>query len=511
VPSRRYLMMKFAQRHRLALGAFAAIGVSICAGLGVALWQTGVARAEAARAEQVKHFIASIFQQAVPREGTGGVVTASELLSAASLRIDAELASNPRVATELGVIVGEGFSALGEAAKSEAPLRAAVARGVQVHGHQHPTVLWAKVLLADSIDEQDVDASLQLLAGVLPGARAALPGTAMTLSTALYLQSFALAKKNRFDDSIAALQEGITVSEKHLGPTHERTIRSMGLLGNTYGRFGLREQHLRWATLALERASSRQARRPNGLLTTAERWYAEALRANDRPADAIPILRRVVQDQRAFDAAETPRVRNALVQLAVALDGAGQQVEGLQLMREAVAMEAAQNPKDSDDRLAFVGSLAGLLAGAGRSEEALALHERLVAIEKQLGRSNDLYAVHRRVRTVRLLSMQGRFGAAQDAAVDALRSTGEQFPQFRADAHIAAAYSARLQGLPSKALTMAQQALAELGTTNLRPAALAAAHAELGLAQLDMVVDDNYLGRRIDSSELLPVLTCCLT
>jgi hypothetical protein len=26
-----------------------------------------------------------------------------------------------------------------------------------------------------------------------------------------------------------------------------------------------------------------------------------------------------------------------------------------------------------------------------------------------------------------------------------------------------------------------------------------------------MVVDDNYLGRRIDSSELLPVLTCCLT
>ena len=25
------------------------------------------------------------------------------------------------------------------------------------------------------------------------------------------------------------------------------------------------------------------------------------------------------------------------------------------------------------------------------------------------------------------------------------------------------------------------------------------------------VVDDNYLGRRIDSSELLPVLTCCLT
>ena len=32
-----------------------------------------------------------------------------------------------------------------------------------------------------------------------------------------------------------------------------------------------------------------------------------------------------------------------------------------------------------------------------------------------------------------------------------------------------------------------------------------------GAAGLDWVADDNYLGRRIDSSELLPELTCCLT
>ena len=33
----------------------------------------------------------------------------------------------------------------------------------------------------------------------------------------------------------------------------------------------------------------------------------------------------------------------------------------------------------------------------------------------------------------------------------------------------------------------------------------------LGRRQLSWPPGDNYLGRRIDSSELLPVLTCCLT
>lgn len=484
--SRWYTLGKFITRHRLPLGAAAVVLLACTGGAGVALWQARVARAETARAEQVKQFIASIFQQAAPREGQGGVVRASDLLSAAALRIDAELAASPSVAAELGIIVAEGFNALGEPAKSEAPLRAAVARGEQVHGRQHPTVLWAKVMLADSIDEQDVDAALQLLAEVVPGARAGLPGTATTLSTALYLQSYSLAKKNRADESIAALQEGIAVSEQHLGPAHERTIRSIGLLGNTYGRFGRPQEYLRWATLALERTTALKLRRPDTLLTTVERWYAEALRANDRPADAIPILRRVLQDQRTLDAAETPRVRNALVQLAVALDSAGQQVEGLRLMRESVAMEAAQNPRDSDDRLAFVGTLAGLLTAAGRSDEALVLNERLAAIETQLGSTNNLYAMNRRVRQVRLLAMQGRFDDAQAATAQALQSAGDRFAQQRAEVRVAAALSARLQGLPAQSVELAQQALADPGAAGFRPAFLAAAAAEQGLAWLDL-------------------------
>jgi eukaryotic-like serine/threonine-protein kinase len=481
--SRGYVIAKFVRRHRLAVGAFGAVGLSVLIGLGVALWQAGVARAEAARAEQVKQFIASIFKQARPRQGQGGVVTASDLLAAAAQRIESELTSNPRVASELGVMVAEGFNVLGEPAKSEAPLRTAVARGEQVYGRQHPTVLWAKVLLADSIDEQDPQAALRVLADVLPDARAGLPDTAQTLATALYLQSYSLAKGNRQDESIAALKEGIAVAERHLGPAHETTIRSLGLLANTYGRFGQRAEHLRVATQAMERAAMLPVKRPDSTLTAVERWYAEALRNNGRPADAIPILRRVVQDQRTLDAAETPRVRNALVQLAIALDGAGQQTEGLRLMREAVALEAVQNPKDSDDRLAFVGVLAAMLTAAGHIDEALTLNGRLIRIEQQLGNVSDLYMLDRKVREARGLALQGDHEGAARLAVAVAAEAGDDHVQQRAEAWIAGALNARLRGKPAQALT---QALSDPKATGFRITVLAAAAAEEGLAWFEL-------------------------
>jgi eukaryotic-like serine/threonine-protein kinase len=485
-PSWRYRAAKFVRRHRLPLASATVAGASLLTGLAVAVWQANEARAEAARAEQVKQFIASIFQQARPRGGEGGVVKASDLLAAAAQRIESELASNPGVAAELGVIVAEGFTALGEPAKGEAPLRAALARGELLYGRRHPTVLWAKVMLADSIDEQDVEAALRVLTDVLPDVRAGMPDTAKTLVHALHLESFSLAKKNRAQESIATLKEGIAVAEQHLGLAHELTLRSLGLLANTHGRFGQRAEHMRVATQAMERAATLQAKRPDNTLTAVERWYAEALRANDRPADAIPILRRVVQDQRALDAAETPRVRNALVQLAIALDGAGEQAEGLRLMREAVALEALHNPKDSDDRLAFVGTLSAMLTAAGRIDEAMALNGRLADIEQQLGKANDIFVLNRRVREARGLAMQGAFDGAARAAAAAAEQAGDRFAQQRAEAWIAAALNARLRRDPAQALKWAQQALSDPKASGFRIAVLAAAAAEEGLAWLDL-------------------------
>ncbi|MGZ6078172.1 MAG: serine/threonine-protein kinase, partial [Myxococcaceae bacterium] len=119
---------KFVRRNAMAVTTAAAVLLVVGAAAGVALWQARVARAQAARAERVRGFIASILTSATPRTGVGGVVTATDLLGAAAGRIESELSGEPGVAAELGVLVAQSFESLGETAKEEPVLRAAIPR-----------------------------------------------------------------------------------------------------------------------------------------------------------------------------------------------------------------------------------------------------------------------------------------------------------------------------------------------------------------------------------------------
>lgn len=481
--SRWYRFGKFARRNRLPLAAGGAVAVALLVGLGAALWQAREARAEAARAEQVKRFVASIFEQAKPREGQGGAVTAAELLASAAERVETELATQPRVAAELGVMVGQGFSALGEPRRGQTVLRAAVIRAERVHGPRHLLTVHAKMLLAESLNTQDPAAAERLMADLVPGLIAGLPAMAREAVEALSQQSFVIAKRNDAAASYAPLRQAVAIGTQHLGAEHAETIQALGLLSNTYGRFGERALQLEAATEAHRRAQSAfGAQRPSGRLTQIERWYGEALRANDRPADAVPILHQVLADQRVLDAAETPRVGHAIVQLASALDLMGRTHEALPLMRAVVALEAAQNPVDSDDRIAMLGHLANLLTVARRADEAWPLHERAVGLRQALAPSSEIALAVDGVRRSRLLAMRGDAAGAAQAAAGVIERAGAAQPAIAAEGWLSAAFNERLQGRPTLALEAAQRAARVPG---LRLATRAVAAAEVGVAWLD--------------------------
>lgn len=70
-PSRRYRARKFIARHRVAVALSAAITLAILSAFGLALWQTGVARQEAVRANTVRDFVVGLFDAArahLPRD-----------------------------------------------------------------------------------------------------------------------------------------------------------------------------------------------------------------------------------------------------------------------------------------------------------------------------------------------------------------------------------------------------------------------------------------------------------
>jgi eukaryotic-like serine/threonine-protein kinase len=486
-PTWRYRARKFARRYRLPLSAAAMVLASLVAGLGAALWQANVARDQASRAEQSKHFIASILKQAQPRQGSGGAVLATDLLVVAGARIERELASDPQGAAELGVIIGEGLSMLGEPERGETILRTAVARANRAWGPRHSVTLRGRALLAESLGVQKPDEAAQVADALVPDALAGLPDSAETATMALRQQSFQRAKRNEVEPSYAPLKQAIEIAERHLGPNHADTAATLGLLSNTYGRFGEHKMQLATAQEALTRAmAGLGAQRPHLTLTAVERWYAEALRRNDRPADAVPILRRVRDDQRQLDGSDTPRVRNAIYQLGLALAEAGELGEALALLRETVALEARQNGSDdNEDRQNFRAALAVVLSFARRADEALALMPHGAAGPQALPESPALMQMVNHLRYARMLALAGDARIASRVAAEAAQRSDEAHAHSRAEALHIAAFNARLQRRNDEALALAQQAWADSGRPKARPSVQASIAAELAAALIE--------------------------
>jgi serine/threonine protein kinase len=116
----RYRLRKSVGRNRLAVTATALGLAALVSGLGLALWQVDAARlaarradAEAQRAERVKAFLLSVFEQSDPNRSKGEKVTARELLASGARRIGVELAGEPAMQAEMLDAVARSEANLG--------------------------------------------------------------------------------------------------------------------------------------------------------------------------------------------------------------------------------------------------------------------------------------------------------------------------------------------------------------------------------------------------------------
>jgi eukaryotic-like serine/threonine-protein kinase len=501
-PSWRYRTAKFARRHRWPLAGVSVVTVSLLSGLGLALWQAGVARAEAARAEQAKQFVASIFSRAQPRQGVQGTVRAADLLVVAGERIERELGDDPKTAGELGVMIGEGLSRLGEHQRGQSILRNAVHRATKAYGPRHPITVRGRAYLAASLAVEYPEEAARVAEALVPDALAGLPTTIESATAALRQHSFQLAKRDEAGPSYAALKQAVALAERYEGPNHEDTAYTLGLLSNTYGRFGEFELQLATATQALERAlAGLGSQRPHVSLTAVERWYAEALRRNDRPADAVPILRRVVDDQRQLDGSDTVRVRNAIYQLGLAHAEAGEIGESLPLMREALALEARHNSVDNEDRRNYRAAMAVVMGYARRSGEALDLIGRETLPPEALPIEPTLAQVLFHARTARVMALEGDVASARRIAAGVVPRVQGRLAPYRSEALSIEALAERLHGRTEVAYRLAESAWNDPDRGRARPAIQASIAAEWATVLLD----------RGDHARAAPVVQQALT
>jgi len=476
-------------------GAYAQVAVLLALAIGVlgALWQarraqqqSAQARAAQRRAEDVKQFIASIFTEAHPRDGSGGTVTALDLLKTATERIEVELAASPAVAAELGVLVARACDNLGDIPAARRAVDAALPRCLGAFGPRHPLSLRVRCLeVALANTEGNNDHVRAVMDTLLADLRLAMPGQAVLLVEALREHSYVLAKQQLEAQSLAAVQEAVALAQQHLGPVHAETMAALGLLANTHQHFGRVKEALE-ATDALMQVSQQAFghQRPHSLLTENERLHVLSLIAVCRPADAEPLARRVLAETRALDGG--PQGLNlAESQLALCLGWMGRHEEAIRSLQDVLSQQLHIRAQGHWDTASFAWRLATQLLPTRRASDLAAA----LAVEDRAWASHDGQPpLELKLRRQRLRAQLAVWAGQWDAGLALAQGVIDEAGSGKAAIEVPRALcvlacAARLRRDADAALHWAQRAM-DVPRANYLVLDLARCATELGLAHL---------------------------
>ena len=287
--SPRYRLGKFVRRHRLGVLAATAVLLALIGGLGSALWQAGVAREaatradaerdvarqQAARAERVKEFVLTLFREQDPASRARAQArTSAELIRDGIAEVDASLAGDPALQAELLRDLGEIQVGLGDekagsatlerawklqastsgdgsvaalaaqaahaaslvfsgSGDAEARLRDAIGKLKAALGPEHALVVKAEsALVRIAIVASDHEEALALARHVLAYAERVHGEGHFETAASIYQIGVIEGMLSRYDDALATLGRGLAIVEKARGEDHVRTIAFHAQIGD---------------------------------------------------------------------------------------------------------------------------------------------------------------------------------------------------------------------------------------------------------------------------------------
>jgi eukaryotic-like serine/threonine-protein kinase len=198
--------------------------LAIVIGAGVAVWQLGVARDERARADEVKAFIASIFEQATPYGADGTNPTARDLLREAAGRIDGQFMNRPALRMELLLVVAGSLLQQQDLDGGEPLVDEAVRVGRAHLGDRHPMTLHARLLQAQLHRHRGrTDALAAELDTLVPAMRTTMVPDEQ-LVEALKLIAHLEIDRGRYAEAVPAAVEAEREALARLGEQHVETV-----------------------------------------------------------------------------------------------------------------------------------------------------------------------------------------------------------------------------------------------------------------------------------------------
>ena len=489
-----YRVRKFVVRNRFAVATAAALLLTVLGGASAALWQARIAIAERQRAEDVKNFVAAIFREASPYEGSGTKeLSAIDLLKQADKKLATALAGRDSERIELSNMIGESLLALGDVAAAEPVIARSVAEAAPALGPAHAQTLRG-LLLQSQVHRlrgrpQQARADLdQALPALREHAAAGSTEAVTALATALAHRTLTAIDLGAYADAEQFAHEGAALATARLAERDPQAVASAVLLSLSlrYTRkFELArdsgERALRLAVAVHGEAP------PHPRVIEARSVYARALADTGDLARGIAMLAAAVADTRALQGPKSVQA-GILVQNLVDYQLELGEIELADAhAAEALAILGAHFAPDSMSYALTLHGRATAHLARQQGAQALAAATRAAGLIDKLVAATHEVSVAAHTTVALALAQEGRLDAAAQA-IEQVATHSAQLPSANAQrARVARARGtiARLRGDAVAALQQLQP-LAE--TSDAAPKwqrERMRAWAQIGWAQLD--------------------------
>ena len=503
--SRLYRLSRFVTRNKFAVGAAALVLAAILTGAGVAVWQARIALSEKKRAEDVKAFIAGIFQDANLDEKEGRSMTALEMLKRANERIDQTLDAGSSTRLELMHVVGSSIMSLGDSVTAEAVADRAVTEARLNLSADDPLALRARLLRAWTLMYRGKTKELRAeLDDVFPLLQKSSGITAADLVFGWRLRCGLAVDEGKPAEAQAAGREAVRLAETGLSPYHREKLLALLELAYAYGQ-GRKtkaeqlETSLRAYNLATD-AHRNNLLHPNVMKARAA--YGNALADSGRLDEGIKLLEQARTDAASLFGPSSMTVAVYSQNLVDPELRAG--LVGNALINSEQAFRIYEQSSDRESYTSVsVYRMHGLaLSAARRMNEALPVLTRAFETSARvLGPSHGLTLENRALRA-RALGYTGALGEAGrelDTVADAMRAS--KHPTLYMPVRFQAILS-QLRGDHKTALEFAQQALRLMQEGSASGAWRGRTLTEAAVSQLELnAVEDAF--RSLDEARSL--------
>ena len=445
-PSNFYRFSKQVQRNKLLFVGITVISVLLLASLvvvsvslareresrrllGAALLQAksdeSKARTEAAKSQQVKHFLEDMLQGVSPSVARGRDTTMlREILDRTAQRVGTELTNQPAVEAELRSVVGALYRGVGDYVQAEKMDREALAIYRKLLGPESPEAAAALqdlglALLAEGklAEAEEMHREALAIQRRISGDQNAEAATSLHELALIYME------RGRFAEAEKMAQESLEIRRKLFGDQSLEvadSLRDLAILLGDQGRWSESEEKAR-EVLAIRRER----------LGLEHPWVASALDdvawaagANGKLAAAAALEREALEIRSKILPAEHPEISQSLYLLGDRMRQRGNLDDAYSVLSAAYSIQRKSVGEENPASLDTLNSLGLTLEAQGKLSEAESTYREALTLWSRRGKSHSPRVVDATVNLTRVLLAANKLSEAEEVLDQGLATSG---------------------------------------------------------------------------------------